>query len=300
MNKKLIISPLTHLAIIASFTIFTANAFSAETSVVSVGKNKEQWSPEQALVLLQSKNSKANHDKSEQINNDKIGQSRAFILAQKAAQWQQQQAAAENTLSADSAENVSTAKNTSATNSAATSATNNAVNYVAASNFHHSFSIYQGFSQLIEDYDEDGYYQTFSVTFDADVYDTHGFDHARVYAELYLSKNGGDWIHYYTTEDFSIYGESEDDIFEVYTTLNQGYVANEYDVLIDLYEVGYSDIVATYSSNDTNALYALPLESSDYDPAYIEYHSESHGGSGSALALFFMLSIALIKRLKLR
>ena len=36
-------------------------------------------------------------------------------------------------------------------------------------------------------------------------------------------------------------------------------------MLIDLYEVGYSDIVATVSSDDLNSLYALPLQSRDRD-----------------------------------
>lgn len=161
----------------------------------------------------------------------------------------------------------------------------------------YSFSIYQGYAQLIEDYDEDGFFQTFSVTFDADIYDPHYIIQTDVYADLYLSKNGGDWIHYYTTDIFTIEGESEDDIFEVYTTLNQGYKPEHYDVLIDLYEVGYQGVVATYSSNDTNDLYALPLESSDYDPDYVEYHTESHshGGSMAYLVLYLVAVTGLRK-----
>ncbi|WP_206484130.1 choice-of-anchor H family protein [Thalassotalea sp. G2M2-11] len=163
--------------------------------------------------------------------------------------------------------------------------------------YHNEFNIYQGYVQLIEDYDQDGFFQTFSVTFDADVYSHDIIDEAYVYAELYLSKNGGDWVHYYTTDNFMIYGESEDDQYEVYTTLNQGYISDHYDVLIDLYEVGYGDVVATYSSNDTNDLYALPLESSDYDPNYVEYHSESHSHGGSfSLIITIMLGLVALTR----
>ncbi|MDO6428279.1 choice-of-anchor H family protein [Thalassotalea sp. 1_MG-2023] len=171
-------------------------------------------------------------------------------------------------------------------------------NQKSALRAYHSFSIYQGYAQLIEDYDQDGFFQTFSVTFDADVYSYDHINSAKVYAELYLSKNGGDWIHYYTTEDFIIYGENENDEYEVYTTLNQGYIPEYYDVLIDLYEVGYPDIVATYSANDTNDLYALPLESTDYDPDYVEvvYESESHGHGGSIYTLLALLAtIGLLK-----
>ena len=54
--------------------------------------------------------------------------------------------------------------------------------------------------------------------------------------------------------------------------------------------MGYSDVVATYSANDNNMLYALPLESADYDPEYIEveYYAE-HGGSSSWLLIVSLL-----------
>ena len=160
---------------------------------------------------------------------------------------------------------------------------------------HHSFSIYTGYSQLIEDIDEDGYYQTFSVTFDADILSPMASEQAVVYADLYLSEDGGPWILYFSTDDFVITGEATEDEFEVVTQLDSGYIPGYYDVLIDLYEVGYSEIVATYSSNDSNELYALPLESSDYDPEYIEveYYDEYGGGS---LWLFISAILVLFYR----
>jgi hypothetical protein len=175
-------------------------------------------------------------------------------------------------------------------------ATDNTVNLtrelVVMPQSHHSFNIYSGYSQLITDIDNDGYFQTFSVTFDADILSPIANEEAYVYADLYLSQDGGPWLHYFSTDNFIIYGESTDDEFEVYTTLNSGYEPDEYDVLIDLYEVGFVDVVATYSSNDTNTLYALPLESSDYDPDYIEvdYHDD-HGG-----AILYILWLAVFGR----
>lgn len=168
------------------------------------------------------------------------------------------------------------------------------------SDHYYSFSIYQGYAQLIEDVDEDGYYQTFSVTFDADAITSSNADQFNVYAELYLSKNGGPWTHYYTTDYFTLFGESQDDIYEVYTTLDQGYPTDEYDVLIDLYEVGYDDIVASYSSDDTNDLYALPLESADYDPEYIVVHQHHSGGSNSAIMLMLLLSLLCIRVIQIK
>ena len=163
-----------------------------------------------------------------------------------------------------------------------------------------TFAIYEGYSQLIEDLDADGYFQTFSVTFDADLLTGNPHDEAVVYAELYLSENGGPWVHYYSTDNFVIHGESSDDEFEVYSTLEQGFSANHYDILIDLYEVGFPNIVASYSSDDSNSLYGLPLESSDYDLEYVEYYSEVHsdGGSTSVFVLIMMIVTLSIRQFK--
>jgi hypothetical protein len=46
----------------------------------------------------------------------------------------------------------------------------------------------------------------------------------------------------------------------VTTTLNDGFATSEYDILIDLYEVGFSGIVATIDADDDVDLFDLPLE----------------------------------------
>ncbi len=161
----------------------------------------------------------------------------------------------------------------------------------------HEFSIYEASSRLFTDNDLDGFYQTFSVTFDADLIGFGSYERADVYAELYLSRDGGPWVHYYSTDIFTIIGDSSDDDFEVLTTLHTGYPADYYDVLIDLYEVGFDDIVATLSSDDTDNLYALPLESSDRDDIYIgDSSSEGHGGGSLSLFGLFILGCLSLKR----
>ena len=153
---------------------------------------------------------------------------------------------------------------------------------------YHSFSIYDASSRLFEDFDYDGFYQTFSVTFDVDVYGNYLNERADLFAELYLSRDGGPWVHYYTTEVFSIYGDSQQDDYEVLTTLYTGYVTDHYDVLIDVYEVGYSDVVATINADQTDGLYALPLESSDRDREPDVIIVEESGGSLSLLGLLLL------------
>lgn len=153
---------------------------------------------------------------------------------------------------------------------------------------YHSFSIFDASSRLFEDFDYDGFYQTFSVTFDVDVYGSYLNERADLFAELYLSRNGGPWVRYYTTDVFTIYGDSTRDDYEVLTTLYTGYATDHYDVLIDVYEVGYSDIVATISADEIDSLYALPLESSDRDRGPDIIVVEESGGALSMLGLLLM------------
>ena len=163
------------------------------------------------------------------------------------------------------------------------------------------FAIYDGYSQLIEDIDYDGFYRTFSVTFDADIVSQHKGLSASVYAELYIRRNNGPWTHYYTTDSFNIYDDNTDDSFEVYSTLEAGFPSDEYDILIDLYEVGVEGVVATFSSDDSNSLYALPLEDSTYDVEEVVVVVESHGHGGSSSEIFLsLLLLALGYRLQMQ
>ncbi|WP_244952108.1 choice-of-anchor H family protein [Shewanella insulae] len=168
---------------------------------------------------------------------------------------------------------------------------------------YHEFAIYEASSRLFEDVDYDGFYRTFSVTFDADVHSYYLGEHADVYADLYLSRNGGPWELYHTTDVFTIVDDASDDDFEVLTTLHTGYPTDHYDVLIDLYEVGYSDIVATISSDDLDDLYALPLESADRDQYVVEEvvtEVEVSGGSLSVGWLFGLLGLGWLSLIRRR
>jgi hypothetical protein len=120
-----------------------------------------------------------------------------------------------------------------------------------------AFYIYDAVSTLRLDRDGDGYHSEFRVRFDAD----SRVGDALVYARLYLRRAGErEWYLYHETDDFWIYGQSGSDDYYVTTTLDAGYPTGEYDVLIDLYESGYSGIVATLGPLDSGALSYLPLE----------------------------------------
>ena len=145
---------------------------------------------------------------------------------------------------------------------AARSKTTRPVMTEAMSNRAGYFYLYDAGSQLRIDRDQDGYYREFQIRFDAD----SDIGDALVYARLYLRRVGeADWQLYHTTDDFWIYGRSDSDDYYVTTTLDDGFATSEYDVLIDLYEVGFSGIVATLDASDDVDLLDLPLEEAGLD-----------------------------------
>jgi len=240
------------------FTQVTASELSTEQYTVSHGVVKNTINEQQRIEIIEKNKLK---DLPDQLSGKASAKTRTAILKDK-------------TTSLNKVRSITAEQNQS-------------------SNQYADFSIYSATSFLHEDFDGDGYYQTFSVNFDADIYSYTENPLAEVYALLYLSKNGGPWKHYFTTDTFIIEGDSDLDEYEVVTTFLSGYSSTHYDVLIDLYQVGYSDIVASLSSDDSAALYALPIESAEYDEPYIEV-VEVRGG-GIYWLILVLLSILLIR-----
>jgi hypothetical protein len=124
------------------------------------------------------------------------------------------------------------------------------------------FWFFDAGSTLLGDRDNDGFHHEFRIRFDADVISGD----ALVYARLYLRRaDNSDWLLYAETEDFRIFGQDGDDDYFVTTTLDDGWPTGDYDVLIDLYESGFSGIVATIGPFDSDALGLLPLEETGLD-----------------------------------
>lgn len=123
--------------------------------------------------------------------------------------------------------------------------------------------VYDASVYLSEDYDGDGFYTKLSVNFDVDAYYDEYYD---VYAEMFIRKSGeSEWTHYYTTNVFTIYGDNYSDDYTVTTKLNSGFPPGRYEVLIDLFEYGYSGVVDTFSEYDDPDLGWLPLEDKTYE-----------------------------------
>lgn len=152
--------------------------------------------------------------------------------------------------------------------------------------------IYDASSELISDFNYDGFYHRFSVSVDADtVYET-----AYVYAKTYLSYEGGPWNHYATSDNYHIYGDSELDRFVIETELGEGFPTGYYDVRIELYDADHNIWIDTYGPYDDVDLLELPLEDSYYDEGYgtVGYQTEAEiivSGHGQGAMSWWLLSI---------
>ncbi|MCW8936090.1 MAG: choice-of-anchor H family protein [Gammaproteobacteria bacterium] len=129
-----------------------------------------------------------------------------------------------------------------------------------------AFNIYNVTTELISDFDYDGFYHRFSVEIDADTI----YDVSYVYAKLYLSYEGGPWNYYATSSAYHIYGNSENDAFVIESELTDGFPSGYYDVRIELYDADYNEWLTSYGPYDDASISTLPLEDSYSDDSNIE------------------------------
>ncbi len=163
------------------------------------------------------------------------------------------------------------------------------------------FSIYDASITLLNDNDNDGYFHSFSLQFDADVVSGE----AQVYAEIWVRDSSGDWQLDYTTEDFLIEGNSTLDTFILETQWESGYSPDYYDFRVELYDAFSYDLLATSSHLD-HYLFEVPLEDITFDAhptsggsggvviTSVSYESGG-GGSMGLVVLCLSLLISLIR-----
>ena len=159
------------------------------------------------------------------------------------------------------------------------------------------FEIYSADLRLVADLDLDGYHHALDVSFDVDV----NHDGATVYAKLYLSRDGGPWSQYFTTDLFVIHGDDTADTYEVRTELLDGYPPGHYDVLIEIYSLDHAYLVTSLVLDHHYLGYDVALEDYGWDEPYEEVYTEVGvsvgGGDFGALALFFLfIQVAIAAR----
>jgi hypothetical protein len=160
--------------------------------------------------------------------------------------------------------------------------------------------IYDVSTDLISDFDHDGFYHRYSVAIDADTI----FHTSYIYAELYLSYEGGPWNYYASSDNYLIHSDSEMDAFIIETELADGYPTGYYDLRIEIYDVETGAWLSSYGPYDDASLTALPLEDSYDDsidnigwyPVETEIVVASHGGSMSWLMMPLSILILINRR----
>ena len=155
------------------------------------------------------------------------------------------------------------------------------------------FEIYDANVQTISDFDGDGYHHAINVYFDVDV----SYDSATVYAKLYLSREGGPWSQYFTTDLFSIHIDDVGDAYEVQTELLEGYDPGYYSVLVEVYSLDHAYMVTSEVLDYQYLGRDVMIEARNWDEAYeTVYYEEdhSHGGGSMATLLVFFLIIQVV------
>ena len=160
------------------------------------------------------------------------------------------------------------------------------------------FWFYSADVVLFNDHDQDGHFHGIDLLFDADTW----YEDAEVYAVTYLSLNDGPWNEYFATDNFTLFGTSADDAFNVVTELVSGYPTGSYDVLIELFDAYDDTFLASFGPLDTSALAFLPLEDSNRDVPVetTVVVVEDGGGSLDWLTLLALLVVPRIFARRLR
>lgn len=154
--------------------------------------------------------------------------------------------------------------------------------------------IFEAFADLFYDNDGDGYFHYVRVRFDADTSQTM----SNVYAEIYISADGEAWEFLTDTKDFTIWGTSPDDDYEVETELVSGYSTGKYDLLIELHDAATGDLIDEFGPRESAELAVLPLEDSTRDgvppppPAPLPPPLDGENGGGGAVTWVWLLGLA--------
>jgi len=151
------------------------------------------------------------------------------------------------------------------------------------------FEIYAADVRLTGDFDGDGFYHALNVYFDVDV----NLGNATVYAKLYLSREGGPWSQYFTTDLFQLQGDDVADAYEVETELVDGYEPGYYAVLVEIYSLDHAFMVTSEVLDYHYLGRDVMLEDLAWDEADIGAHGELSVSVGAAsmssLLLFFLI-----------
>lgn len=117
--------------------------------------------------------------------------------------------------------------------------------------------------EYLTDEDGDGFYHHFRFAFDADT--SH---HSQaLYAQVYLSDGADEWL-IFESGTFFIHAQSGDDVYEITTSLHEGYPAQRYDLVLRLYNAADHQLLEEWTQLDDSNLANRYLEDAVRDTLY--------------------------------
>jgi hypothetical protein len=168
-------------------------------------------------------------------------------------------------------------------------------------------SVYSKKLWLNHDNDDDGFYSSFKIDLDLDV----NWGSKNVYAELYISTDQFNWQPLYTSEPFNIIEDDTQDTRHWNFDLNSGYAPGYYYIKILVIDTNNHSTLLQLSSQDYDALYAIPLEDSSFEinnttplpeqplpqpPTNKSSVSSESGGSMGSISSMLMISLIVLRR----
>ncbi len=167
------------------------------------------------------------------------------------------------------------------------------------------FWFYDVTTDLLDDNDNDGFYHRFAISFDVD----SDYASSDVYADVYFLNEYNEWELEYSTDNFTLEGDSTLDTVHLEFDWNSGYPTGYYDFKIVIRDA-YSNERLVETQGEFGALNAIPLESYDRDDSYNSgggsgsgsggstTNYESGGGSLPLSVLFILLTLVTLRKAK--
>jgi hypothetical protein len=125
---------------------------------------------------------------------------------------------------------------------------------------------------LYHDSDRDGFHTGFSLSVDADTVRNV----TDVYLSIDLRRSLFPLERLHTSRNFTLYGNSLTDEYQIDIDLLQNYPAGYYDLSIELHDAYDNRILDRVTAADFSNLSRLPLESEDQDSIYDTIYPEPH------------------------
>lgn len=159
------------------------------------------------------------------------------------------------------------------------------------------YQIYDARTRLFDDFDGDGRYTYLRTRFDL----ATNYAASDVFVRLFMRRRGGLWLMVFESDVFTVFSGFSLDNYEIETELVSGFPPDDYDVLLEVYEAPFDNIVLQYGPSETSAFSYLPMEDISFDNVLTKPIAVSSGGGGAmSIELLFLVFLAGLRLIATR